>query len=46
VPNHMLQLDRLLRSSLTAFAADATAERRQGKRLPYGLKLRAKDHTP
>jgi len=29
--NHVLQLDRLLRTSLTAFVADATAEQWQGK---------------
>jgi hypothetical protein len=29
--NHVLQLDRLLRASLTAFVADATAAQWQGK---------------
>jgi len=31
MPNHVLQLDRLLRTSLAAFVADATAEQWQGK---------------
>ena len=31
MPNHVLQLDRLLRTALTAFVADATTEQWQGK---------------
>lgn len=31
MPNHVLQLDHLLRTALAAFIADATAEQWQGK---------------
>ena len=31
MPNHVLQLDRLLRTALAAFVTDVTAEQWQGK---------------